>query len=638
MIAIDRLLLALAHRHVKPHRDGFRAKCPAHDGESKHSLSLRQIEGQALVHCFGGCSAADIIAALDMSMGDLFDEPQGARYDYTDATGTLTRSVLRSPDKKFRQTGATKQQPQLYRLPKVTEAIANGTTVYLVEGEKDVHAVESLGGVATTSPMGATNWPQVDASPLHGAHVVIVPDKDKAGDTYLRDVLASLDGIAASVRVERAKVGKDAADHIAAGHGLDELVEETVPQVGRRARITWASDITMRPVVWAWTDDDEGRVPTGSLSIAAGREGTGKSTFGIWMAAQITRGTLPGNLYGQPRRVLYVAVEDSWEHTLAPRLAAAGADMTMVGRFDVIEDDDEQVTLSLPHDNRLLERAVVEHAVALVVMDPLMSLISEKIDTHMTRSVRQALDPLARLADRTSCLMLGIAHFNKGASTDPSSLITGSGAFKDVPRSVFGFVRDSDSDEGVRVMTQTKNSLGRDDLPSLAYVIEDAVVDTPEGAAHVGRLSWRGTSDRTAQDILRDNGTTPEDRDERSDAATWLRDYLMTQGAEAAATDVKKAGAAAGFSYDALKRAKPKAGVRSRKAGLEAGWVWALTQDATPEESGEGCEGSGEQTHAPFTPFVLPSEPPRALLSCSCGASEGGEHWEYCHASTQAAS
>lgn len=380
-----------------------------------------------------------------------------------------------------------------------------------------------------------------------------------------------------------------------------------VPPCGRRARITWANDIRMRPVIWARTDDSEGRIPTGSLSIAAGREGTGKSTFGIWLTAQITRGTLPGSLYGTPRRVLYVAIEDSWEHTLAPRLAAAGADLSMVGRFDVVVDDDEQVTLALPHDNRLLEAAVVDNDVALVVMDPLMSLLSERLDANQTRSVRQALDPLARIADRTGCLLLGIAHFNKGAGTDPSSLITGSGAFKDVPRSVFGFVRDSDSDDGVRVMTQTKNSLGRDDLPSLAYVIEDATVPTPEGEAHVGRLSWRGESDRTAQEILRDLGTTPEDRDERADAATWLRDYLMAQGSEAAASDVKKAGGAAGFSLDALKRAKSKAGVRLRKAGLRDGWVWALTEYAVPEGSAEEREERRAQCPTPFTPFALPS-------------------------------
>lgn len=397
------------------------------------------------------------------------------------------------------------------------------------------------------------------------------------------------------------------------------------PEFPRRARITWADQITMRPVVWAWSDAGRGRIPSGSLSVAAGREGTGKSTFGIWLAAQITRGTLPGNLHGSPRRVLYVAVEDSWEHTLAPRLSAAGADLAMVGRFDVVVLNDEEVTLSLPHDNRLLEQVIREHAAALVVIDPLMSVMADGIDTHKTRDVRRALDPLARLADSTGCLLLGIAHFNKGAGSDPSTLITGSGAFKDVPRSVFGFVRDSDADDGARVMTQTKNSLGRDEMPSLKYVIEDAVIDTAEGPAHVGRLVWRGESERTAQDILRDSATTPEDRDERSDAASWLRAYLMDQGSEAAATEVKRAGAVAGFSYDALKRAKAKAGARSRKAGLNDGWVWALSEHALPEGSDEGCEGSGVQAPARFAPFPLPSEPGGS--EAAGGAERYADEW-----------
>jgi hypothetical protein len=42
----------------------------------------------------------------------------------------------------------------------------------------------------------------------------------------------------------------------------------------RQARITWADEIEPEPVTWAWETGDDGRIPTGSLSIAAGREGT----------------------------------------------------------------------------------------------------------------------------------------------------------------------------------------------------------------------------------------------------------------------------------------------------------------------------------------------------------------------------
>lgn len=348
--------------------------------------------------------------------------------------------------------------------------------------------------------------------------------------------------------------------------------------------LTAASEIEPVPVVWAWADGGEGRIPSGSLSVAAGREGTGKSSFGVWLAAQITRGLLPGQLYGKPHAVIYAAVEDSWKHTLVPRLIAAGADLSAVYRCEVYEDDALDTTLSLPLDNARLEAEIRRLGAALLVLDPLMSTIGAKIDTHRERDVRTALDPLARLADRARCVVLGIAHFNKGSGTDPSSLITGSGAFKNVPRSVFGFAVDRE--DGQRVMTQTKNSLGKIDLPSLQYAIEDSVVATRLGPAHVGQFVWLGESDRTVSDILSDSAT--DDREERIDCAAWLRSYLADNGGEAEAVDVFKAGDKTGFSRDALKRAKKRAGVASRKEAFDAGWMWVLDT----EGSAKGVKGA----------------------------------------------
>jgi hypothetical protein len=378
------------------------------------------------------------------------------------------------------------------------------------------------------------------------------------------------------------------------------FIDPTSPEVpARRLVLTAASEIEPEPVVWAWEDDGEGRIPSGSLSVAAGREGTGKSSFGIWLAAQITRGILPGQLYGQPRPVIYAAVEDSWKHTLVPRLIAAGADLSIVYRAEVYQDDALDTTLSLPLDNVRLEAELRRLGAALLVLDPLMSTIGAKIDTHRERDVRTALDPLARLADRSRCVVLGIAHFNKGTGNDPSSLITGSGAFKNVPRSVFGFAVDRE--DGGRVMTQTKNSLGKLDLPSLQYAIEDTTVPTRLGPAHVGRLVWLGESDRTVTDILNDSAS--DDRDERTDCAAWLKSYLTDNGGEAEAVDVFKGGDKNGFSRDALKRAKKRAGVTSRKGAFDAGWMWILNL----EGSANSAKGAESVSPLSSLPSALPS-------------------------------
>ncbi|MFE9699071.1 MULTISPECIES: AAA family ATPase [Streptomyces] len=351
------------------------------------------------------------------------------------------------------------------------------------------------------------------------------------------------------------------------------------PGPARKLRLTRASDIEPEPVVWAWLDEGEGRIPAGALSVAAGREGTGKSSFGMWMAAQITRGALSGNFYGRPRAVFYVAVEDSWKQTIVPRLIGAGADLDLVYRVEAVEAEFGETTLSLPQDNSLMEQAIRDHDVALVVLDPLMSCIGKGIDTHRERDVRTALDPLARMADRTGCVLLGIAHFGKGAGTDPSALITGSGAFKNVPRAVFGFARDDDND--CRVMSQSKNSLGRADLPSLSYNIETTEVPTKKGLAYVGRFTFTGESTRSVSEILAQG--QEGDRGERDEAGAWLVDYLTDNGGEASAGDVIKAAEKDGFAKHTIQRARSKVGVTSQKSGFGKGWVWVLSVTDTDE-------------------------------------------------------
>jgi hypothetical protein len=345
----------------------------------------------------------------------------------------------------------------------------------------------------------------------------------------------------------------------------------------RRLLLTPASAIEPEPVVWAWTDQGQGRIPAGALSLAAGREGTGKSSFGIWLAAHLTRGTLPGAFHGRPAAIIYAAVEDSWRHTLVPRMVAAGADLHRVLRVDVTADQAHTGTLCLPLDNRLLEQAIRDHNVALVVMDPLMSMISEQVDTHRERQTRTVLDSLNALAERTGAVVLGIAHFSKARGTDASSLITASAAFRNVPRAIFGFAHDPHN--GAHVMSQTKSSLGRPDLPSLAYTIEATTIPTAKGPASVARFTLLGTSDRHVSDILAASLNNGHDEDERRDATTWLAAYLADNGGHAQAVDVLRAGQKVGFSKHTLNRAKKRARVASHKDGIHTGWTWMLNPD-----------------------------------------------------------
>lgn len=58
--------------HVRKSGKGWIARCPAHEDRTA-SLSIAEGEGgTCLIHCFSGCRAADVVAALGLELGDLF--------------------------------------------------------------------------------------------------------------------------------------------------------------------------------------------------------------------------------------------------------------------------------------------------------------------------------------------------------------------------------------------------------------------------------------------------------------------------------------------------------------------------------------------------------------------------------------
>ena len=88
--------------------------------------------------------------------------------------------------------------------------------------KKDVDALMGIGVSATCNPGGAEKWQDEYSAFLEGADVIVIPDKDEAGEKHLAEVSRSLAGVAARVRVLRLPV-KDAHDWIAAGGTAEQL-------------------------------------------------------------------------------------------------------------------------------------------------------------------------------------------------------------------------------------------------------------------------------------------------------------------------------------------------------------------------------------------------------------------------------
>ncbi len=349
----------------------------------------------------------------------------------------------------------------------------------------------------------------------------------------------------------------------------------------RSVSLTPASTIDPRPVKWLWQD----RLPRGALALIGGREGIGKSTLAYKIAAAVSRGALPGSHYGTPKGVIVAATEDSWAHTIVPRLMAADADLTRIYRVDVTSSDDVATELSLPRDVTALGRHVQAADVGLVLLDPLMSRLDGKRDTHKDAEVRLALEPLVHFATRNNVSVLGLIHVNKSTASDPLTMLMGSRAFAAVARAVLFVMTDPD-DESLRLLGQAKNNLGRSDLPVLTYRIESTTVaQTDEGPVVTGRVVWLGESDRTLGDAIACVGESGEARTAIAEAGDWLDDYLTTQGGEADSKDIRGAGAKAGHSADALKRARIKRGIASESYGFPRKTKWVLPSGGTSGES-----------------------------------------------------
>ncbi|WP_162795706.1 DUF3987 domain-containing protein [Nonomuraea lactucae] len=238
MAALNERGLAVRNRHGY-----FMAQCPAHE-DVEPSLSIRGVAGKVLLKCFPGCKTVDVAAALDLPLSALFDEEADrgklarpvviAEYEYTDEHGQLLFVQERRFPKDFRPkrpngVGGWDYDLKgvrrvLYRLPAVLAAVAEGRTVWVCEGEKDVAAIERAGEVATCNPGGCgMGWHPSYGDVLKGADVVIVADRDNKGREHARRVLADLEGKAKSVVLVEAAEGKDATDHFAAGHTINDF-------------------------------------------------------------------------------------------------------------------------------------------------------------------------------------------------------------------------------------------------------------------------------------------------------------------------------------------------------------------------------------------------------------------------------
>ena len=597
------------------------ARCPSHQ-DNNPSLAITSIDGRVLIYCFAGCKPESVVAALGMTMPELFDSPRELEYRYDG--GRKVKRYYKSDGKKdFRQSN-TSNPPELYKLGKVRAAVAEGRPIFLVEGEEDVRALESFGVCATSAPQGAANWSKANYTPLVGSTVLVVADNDKPGLARAADLAAYLPTIEVTLGgVFVAAAGlNDMGEHVAAGYTVNDLVEIHPPFTAsgagtsqhdnaaaeephsskkpeRALLLTAAANIRSSRQRWLW----DGIIPLGTLALFAGRGGEGKSSFALHLAAKLNAGDLEGDFRGQPHAVLIAALEDDWGTIMKPRLVAAGADLNKTFKLGIAATVDEttrETVPTLPLDIGLIKEAIIQTGARMVILDPATSLMVG--DLNKREDVRRSLDGLLAVAQETECTVVLIVHFAKGQG-NVSEKISGSHALRDAARSVLLFATDEET--GNRVVSMDKSNYSKHAAESFAFQLLDAAVETDDGeTTHVARVNYLGVSDVTVSDIV-NRGTDDGAESDRSEAERWLVSYLEDQHGSAPARDILKAARGDGLETQTVQRASRKVTSKA-KSGFQGQWVWTLDLSKDVTKKSKMSRAREPDTFDPFEGNVTP--------------------------------
>lgn len=172
-----------------------------------------------------------------------------------------------------------------------------------------------------------------------------------------------------------------------------------------------ASETKVEQLRWLWKN----RILLGYINVVLGEEGIGKGNFVAWLISQVTRGKLPGDLKGKPRRVIVTGDEDSWSRVWVPRLTLAGADLKMVLFIHEVvdEDTDGRRPFNIAKDAGKLAAMVKKYKVGLVYFDQFLDTLGVGTDENKAKPIRDALQPLRTAAHDVDCAFLGTLHPNK---------------------------------------------------------------------------------------------------------------------------------------------------------------------------------------------------------------------------------
>ena len=246
---------------------------------------------------------------------------------------------------------------------------------------------------------------------------------------------------------------------------------------------------------WLWANAN--LIPRHELTMIAGHDGVGKSSFALQLVAEMTVGD-----FSEKVETVFLSMQEDAEEVTKARLKAYGADLRQTVYQPRRENGEPDTPWAFPEDLEVFEEYLRTTKATVAVIDSLDAHIS----ALASQRARVTLHLLRAIAKRHSVTIILVHHVNKAAKTFDQAIGGGRGvkaamrcilvwgerpkSMREIIMGMFGKDEDDDDDEEnefeqtSHALAVHKNSYGYAFPQYKTWLYESEVIDNPYTPSH----------------------------------------------------------------------------------------------------------------------------------------------------------